>query len=221
MASPAEQTWDAAREILTIPYTPVVIGFFLGGIFLWSGIAKLRSQHETAVALTRFRITRVASKRAARFLIAIELVIGGGLIVSTSIASWWLLLSAFIGALALSSGIVAVLSVALRRPARFPCSCFGVSDDTISWRTLARAVLIALIAGIGVTIVALDGRPEAGVDQTVQLLIIATGVLALCAIVPAARNLLPYQDPFRLELGSRLEPQGLTWMPITDGEDHT
>lgn len=130
-----------------LPVALMGLRMYLGGVFLWSSVAKLASLWEFEQTVSVYGILPPALVGAfatvvahAELALALCLILGLGL--KTAARGSQLLLSVF---------IVAVV-VNLARGRSIPCGCFG-SAESISWRTVARDtgwlfLLQALIEGL-------------------------------------------------------------------------
>lgn len=122
----------------TTPFS-VMARWFIGLVFLISGILKLRDPARAALALVDFRVTRRARKSHGLGLGLIEFLLGGLVIVTPS--------APVVGAAAFLLWIfVALIVRSLMRGEEFACFCFGDSDSTLSYWTAGRTTILALLA---------------------------------------------------------------------------
>lgn len=118
----------------------------LAGVFVASGIAKLRDRVATASAMRALRLPPSSGESLA----AIELFTAFGLLMERS-TPW----SAVVAGVLLT-GFTAIVSLNLVRGNRVPCPCFGSSPAPIGGPTIARNVgLLAL------SVVATEARGSA------------------------------------------------------------
>lgn len=123
--------------------------WFLAGIFVWSGIVKLRRPVLAAMAMVDFGIVRHARPAFGLALGALETFLALALVLRvfthlilpfTALLFWFF---AFLIVRSLLSG------------ERFACFCFGDSDSQISGWTLARTASLALLS----TLLSLETTP--------------------------------------------------------------
>jgi hypothetical protein len=118
----------------------VVAGASLGVVLLWSGGAKLASPARWRAQASEFG----APARAIAPLPWVELVLGGLLVAQ---------LARPLPAIA-AGALLAVFTVGLvqrlRTGRRPPCACFGASARPISWWSVARNVLLMVVAAVAV-----------------------------------------------------------------------
>lgn len=111
--------------------------WFLAGVFVLSGVAKLRRPEEVARAMVSFRLVQSMRPWLGFALGVVELAIAAMLIVTP-----------FVGA-SLATGLlwlfVILIARSLRAGGRFRCSCFWETAPLSRW-TLVRALLLALLA---------------------------------------------------------------------------
>lgn len=112
--------------------------WLLAGVFLWSGAVKLRRSRRAALAMVDFGVVR-SPRRIHGFLL------GGG---ELSLAL--LLIVADQAGLVVAAGLlwifVVIVARSLAHGGRFSCYCFGDADQPLSWLTLARTGLLAMLA---------------------------------------------------------------------------
>ena len=145
--------WDGLRgaaDGVTSPEGAGVVAWILGTVLAWSGVSKLREPRLAAMALVDFGVTRHLRTSLGVALGAVELLLGTLVVASIFAGS-----TAEAVAAGAASGLFCLFAVllarSLRRGAEFPCRCFG-GEASVSARTLARAVLLAVLAtGLAVT----------------------------------------------------------------------
>jgi hypothetical protein len=122
-----------------------LIGFLLAAVLVVSSAAKLRGRfgRDAAERSALAKVIRSSTSLVAfwRLAAAIELVLAVALVV----------LPARLGGLA-GGAFFAAAAVyaggALRLAPERPCGCFGASAEPASWRTVARALVLAAAAGL-------------------------------------------------------------------------
>jgi uncharacterized membrane protein YphA (DoxX/SURF4 family) len=182
-----------AIEALQRPPTSTVATWFLGWVFLWSGIVKIRQPMQAAVAIVDFRVSRHLRSWAGTALGILELAIAGLLF----------LISGARGSVALAAILLGMFTLVIARSVRsgatFPCFCFGDSRSRVSMFTLLRTAALAGVALIlsFSTNLGLTGSPQ---DLSLQF-ILSGAVLAVAVLASRIRRLLRWNRdvPFLVE----------------------
>lgn len=138
---------EIVAEWISVPFgwfrdSEVAAGmrWFLGCVFLLSGIVKLRRPVLAAIAMADFGLVKRPRRSLGLVGGAGEIVIGLGL-ASRVLAPWDMVLP-----LLLLSLFVYLLARAIHRKERFPCFCFGETATVISKSTVARTCVLLLLA---------------------------------------------------------------------------
>jgi hypothetical protein len=154
----------------------VVAATSAGSVFLLAGAAKLRDARGLEGFVASLGMGPRAARVARRVVPALELLVGGWLLVGVAP------LGAALAGCVLAAGFVAALMLAVVRGVAEPCRCFGALDRVRSHRvSLARALLV--LAG---TSIALAGAAES-TSGDVTWPARATGLaLAVCAVAAFA-----------------------------------
>jgi hypothetical protein len=172
----------------------LVSACLLGETLVWSGAAKAARLRETAAALVSFRLMKRRSRRAAVVVSAFEIVAGLTLVASalvgTSAVRW-----VFVAVALLFVGMAALVFTSLRRGDVFACMCFGSPDTALSATTLARTMLLAVIA---VSAAAMsfghDTRPS--VTTAASALVLCGALLGSIAVGAGIERIGDRIDPF-------------------------
>jgi signal transduction histidine kinase len=127
-------------DALLTPAVTGVAAWFLAGVFVWSGVTKVRRPALAAMALVDFGVARRVWPRLGLALGVTELALAATLAVVPRAGA--------IVAVAILWAFTLVIARSLRTGERFPCACFGESADQLSGRTLARAALLAGLATV-------------------------------------------------------------------------
>ncbi len=117
--------------------------WLLAGVFAVSGSVKVASPSGTAVAMVRFGLLRSPSAGVAR-------AVGGGELVLAMLIAALADTGAPLAAAAVALiGLSVLIATALIRGERFPCGCFGPSNEPLSyWSLLRNGLLILLCASL-------------------------------------------------------------------------
>jgi len=127
-------------QILTHPYLTLASRFGLGGVFIFSGVAKLATLDEFVEIVEEYDILpHSLSQLYAYPLPGLEVAIGVFLVLGLFLRT-----NAIISILLLISFLVAK-SVNLYRGEHFSCGCFGTAE-TLSSVTIALDVILLALA---------------------------------------------------------------------------
>jgi hypothetical protein len=171
-----------------------VISFVIAGVFLWSGISKLRQPALTSMAMVDFGLLRVPRPLAGVVAGAFELTVAGGLCLALAFPA----LQTYAVLLAVGTlwVFVFLLARALHGGRHFACRCFGDTESEISAATLIRT--LALAAGATVLLPGIPGTSAPANDVVLQA-VVAVGVLGTVSLASTMRLLLRWnQDPLML-----------------------
>lgn len=156
----------------------LVGAWLLGFIFVYSGAAKLRQPALAAMAIVDFGVGRTPRPILGTALGIVEFALGAGFVFSAlGIVPYPWLVPVSAAVLLLVFAMLLAWNLAVGR--RFPCHCFGDSNENISWFTLARTTLLAFIAAMTAILIR-QSEPSA---STVLGAIVATGMLASVLLV--------------------------------------
>lgn len=167
-----------------------IVVWFLAIIFLWSGMVKLRRPASAAMAMTDFGVVRKPRRSFGSALGATEVFLAA-LLVSGVVPELILPIIA-----ALLWFFAFLIARSLRSGESFACFCFGDSDSKLSRWTLARTVMLALIASAQVSAPTLAGYPMLSQTYLIQAVaaVALVGALVLLGWIP---KLLSWnKDPF-------------------------
>lgn len=164
---------------------PAVGIWLLVGVFIWSGVVKVRHPRLAALAMTDFGVVRVPRRGYGLFLGSGELALALLLLVTSQ------------AGLVIATGLLWVFTGAIARSLilgrRFSCFCFGDAEGSLSWSTLARTGLLAVLA----TLLLVGGQPGSLLRADwggVAPPVIAAATLGLAALlhtVPTLVHLAP------------------------------
>lgn len=119
---------------------PGIGAWILSGVFLWSGLAKLRRPSLAAMALLDFGAVRRFDVRLGFGLACAELVLAAALALAPT------RLAALAGSTVVLWFFGAAILLNLMRGRRFACFCFGDSDEKLSRRTFVRSIVLAMLS---------------------------------------------------------------------------
>lgn len=120
----------AAGHALAGPAARAASAWFLAGVFMWSGVAKLRRPALSAMAMVDFGVLRRVRPWLGAALGATEVTLAGALALAAALL--WLF------------ALLIARSLAAGRD--FACFCFGEAEGRLSRWTLARTAALALLA---------------------------------------------------------------------------
>jgi hypothetical protein len=124
------------------------LAFGLGGLLVYAGFAKLGDPAGFATEIANYRVFPGAAPYLATVLPAVEIVLGGALLLFVRGGPW------LQGAALATSGLMTVFTVAvglvLVRGINLECGCFGGDAGPVTALTLGRD--LALVAGAGALI---------------------------------------------------------------------
>lgn len=166
---------------LVAPPVQGIAGWFLAGVFIWSGLAKLRRPTLAAMAMVDFGVTRQVHPPLGFALGVGEAVLAIALALGV-LPRLTLLLTA--GLLWL---FVLLIARSLWVGERFACFCFGESDGELSRWTLARTTALALFVSAAACAaspmaIRIGWHPGEGLQALVALALL--GTLALGWTIP-------------------------------------
>lgn len=127
--------------------------WLLGFVFLFSGSSKLRKPALVAMALIDFGVTRKLIPLASVALGGVEVVLAIGLMFRVALP-----LPAIV-ACALLSIFCFAIGRSLIHGKRFPCYCFGDSNDQLGIWTLIRSGALTIVA-----LVAVEGSSDMAIS---------------------------------------------------------
>lgn len=153
-----------------------VVSWFLALVFIASSLPKLRHPGRTATAIYDFGVGPHPIPTLGFLLGLGELGLAALLAASLWFGTLLAALLLWIFALAIARS--------LRAGRHFACFCFGSSDDAMSWATLARTVVLAVLTSF---LFALDvsARPAEGLAGRDHLIavIVASSLFAIVALI--------------------------------------
>lgn len=155
-----------------------VAAWAIGLVFIWSGVAKLQKPRLAALAMMDFGV--VGKPKAAHGLVfgGIECLLGAAALLGVGSAAPMVAMTALLLVFCL------IIARALIAGRRFPCMCFGDSEDALSTRTLARTAALALLGLIVVTAPQAPSLSVTAFTSTTWLtLVVSTSVVAMSALV--------------------------------------
>lgn len=167
-----------------------IIECLLAGVFLLSGISKLRHPKATAMAIVNFGLGKHAYPVLGWLLGACEIGLGLMLLASGPLG---------LPAAAVLLWLFALLIVrSLSKGDRFACLCFGNTEETVSRRALLRTLTLALLT----TIVASDkpGRAQFWSRERLLEVVVASSILGVVAVASQVWHLVRLSDSTMLEL---------------------
>ena len=177
--------------------------WFLGLIFIWSGIAKLREPVLTAMAMVDFGVIRSVRPAFGLALGVTELLLAMSLPASLALGEQFHLALLFAAVLLWLFSILIVRS--LQSGEKFACYCFGDTDSELSRWTLLRTIALALLATLLFLV-----RPgpntldELGAGETYMFeALAAVSLLATIMLASQVPNLLRWNaDPLGAQTSS-------------------
>lgn len=126
-----------------VPYLMLGIRFVLGGIFVWSGLAKIRQPYDFLSNVYDYEL--VGAKLGLLVAVVLpwlEILVGAALLLGLFVGGGML------GAFFLTALFVGVQSSALARGLTIACGCFSTtSAGMISYTTLIRTSVLLLCSG--------------------------------------------------------------------------
>ncbi len=117
-----------------------IAGYFLAGVFAWSGFAKLRRPALAAMAIVDFGVSRRVRPILGTMLGASEVGLAT-LLAARLVPRVFLIVAAV-----LLWAFAILIARSLWSGERFACFCFGNADSELSPVALSRTVLLALLA---------------------------------------------------------------------------
>ncbi|MFE6308284.1 MauE/DoxX family redox-associated membrane protein [Nocardiopsis sp. NPDC057823] len=130
-----------------LPLTALFLQLAVAGIFLASGLAKVRGRdNETtwAVLAERLRLRRLPVRTASAAHSAVELAIGLVLLTGT-----WARVPALAAATALFAAFTLLALYSARAGTAVPCSCFGRARTDLGWPHVWRNLALTCAAATG------------------------------------------------------------------------
>lgn len=185
-------------SVITVLREPVAVRatlYFLSGVFLISGISKIRRPELVAMSMVDFGIADAVHPRFGRGFGALELMLAVMLVPSglwSGRLSW---LTPTAVAMLLWSFVV-LLARSLISGHRFPCHCFGNDESALSGWTLGRTIVLAGAA----TLAALETRTTGanpGAAEAILELICAMAALSVVGLGQRLGGLLRWNQQSR------------------------
>lgn len=138
-----KENWNKLRDTTYYKALSLLFRLILGGIFIYAGVEKLNDIEGFTVIVQNFNILPdVLDAPFAQILPMVEVVAGVFLILGI-----WTRWSAATIALMLIVFIIAI-AINIARGTTEQCGCFGTDNaDELSWRTIARDVIMLIFAG--------------------------------------------------------------------------
>jgi len=188
--------WDLVQDAAGLVSDPAFYGaalWLLAGVFLVSGVAKLRKPALAAMAISDFGVVRKPKPVFGTALGMFEASLAVGLIGASidggAVAAGF----AAVAAMLLWTFVVLIVR-SLVSGDRFECYCFG-SGDALSARTALRTGSLALLA-TGVAVGIADSA-SLGSSSLVEQALVGIGALSICALVGRIPDLMTWNnDPF-------------------------
>lgn len=202
----ASGSFAGALDVASGSSLSLAIRILVAGVLVVAAVTKLRQPWVAADAMVHFGVLREDRAWTGRALGVLELGIAVGLLIA------WRSTYPGIGAALLFFAFAFLIGSALRRGESFACGCLSAREDHIGVHTLARTIVLLMLA------VAAAAAPVRGVldfGDVVNAGVVAgaaTGVWALVAsylrATPAWRTFLDSQVDWQLaaELNAEVLP---------------
>lgn len=169
--------------------------WFLAGVFMWSGITKVRQPALTAMAMVDFGVARRVWPHLGLALGLAEVALATALVVLPQ-------LSVVIAAVLLWI-FVLLIARSLQADEHFACFCFGDADSQLSRWTLARTTALALLT-TGLTVGTTQTVLSRSIEGNGLEAVAAMGLLGGIALVRRIPHLLHWNsDPLGLRKAAR------------------
>lgn len=168
-------------QVLLGPAGYGIAVWFLVGVFMWSGIVKLRRPALAALAMVDFGVVRYGRPMLGSMLGAFEVFLAltlalrilPQLVVSIATILLWF--------------FVILIAQSLHSGKRFACFCFGDAESNLSNWTLIRTILLALVATwLTVVTVSTNIFVNTGETRMLQALTAVSllGIIRLVSYIP-------------------------------------
>lgn len=197
----------------------VAAPILLSIILLVSGIAKLGERRGTQDAMTSLRLpARGTHHLVAAVLPAAEIVLA--LLLWVPLVPLQVVLA--VVALVLMLAYLVIIGRALTFPEKVECSCFGsLASPTVSWATLARNVLLSLLALVTVVAAAQGSTAQAVARSPLSLLAMVVVLVVAMALVALVLGGVEKSDaePTAPAASARTEGGPVTPAEVEDGEE--
>ncbi|MFT4147827.1 MAG: MauE/DoxX family redox-associated membrane protein [Micrococcaceae bacterium] len=128
------------------PILYVFVSFVLAGIFLISGLSKIKNRPATLEALYNFKFPESTHSFIATALPLGELILAVALIFASAPLHR---IASLVAALLMLIFLVMVTSVFLKKE-EFSCNCFGAGSANISEMTVSRNMIFVFLSGLAV-----------------------------------------------------------------------
>jgi uncharacterized membrane protein YphA (DoxX/SURF4 family) len=168
-----------------------ILRYVLGFLFLFAGLAKLRSRSRFEHAVAEYQLLPLRTVPiVAKFVPVIE--VGGAIALLLGV---WPAIPAFtFGVLLLIFASAAAVNLARHR--YVDCGCFGArKSEPISWALVARnavlaggAALVAVVDPSGLVLVTTDANRAVAVPDALAALLIAATIVIATALVRACQH---------------------------------
>lgn len=135
---------DAALAALRTAPGQDIAAWFLGLVFIWSGVTKLRQPRLAALAMMDFGVVHKPRGFHGLALGGLECLLGVSALLTLGAAPVFAMT-------ALLLVFCIVIARALAAGNRFPCMCFGDNESDLSANTLVRTIGLAMLGLIVVT----------------------------------------------------------------------
>jgi putative oxidoreductase len=176
--------------LAAFPHLAGALQLSLGGIFLFTGVAKLLHPFDFMRSVAAYAILPTGLVR----LSALGLIMVEGFLALAFLTGWLTEIALPLAAIVLVAFLVAI-GINLRRGRRIPCGCLGGASETISPRALGRLLLL-LTAVLLLSLTKWGGSatPKPGEIYTVDtafvaafLVLTATWLLSLPEVITLIR----------------------------------
>lgn len=162
----------------------------LGGVFVWSGAAKLLSPRRTVQAIADFQLLRSPDRRHALVLAGSEVGVGVALVLGDQLTFVFGVASVMLGVFSFA------VARALRRGASFSCFCFGAEAE-LSYRTLLRNLLLLGLVTVLLTAGTDAVRLSVPVGDALGILAVTVSTLAGLLVAAQIPSLLRWNSEVR------------------------
>jgi hypothetical protein len=178
---------DAISALLDDPGYGVAMWAFVG-IFVWSGLAKIKAPALAALAMADLGIAQNPRVTLGRLAGLAELTLAA-LVAFGAVARGQLAVVAIGSAAAVLWAFTVLLARAFASGSRAPCFCFGDSDAPLSRLAVARTFALAT-AATGLALAPGPQRADATANALILEIVSAFALLSVAALVIQGHKLL-------------------------------